>query len=245
MIESTSNPRTWPSSNRTAVVFPPLVVRRAPTTSKHRPCTSIDAAHRVIGIPSWSFRDGRVTMFPQPLVVLPAVAQASRRKAAVGIHARGAGSRTSSAPNLAVHVVQRGRECATATYAGDRPLHFRPGIRAERHQSGGEQDRRRFIWRVSPRHDPDCNGRHRHLAGRFDRVSVATWPGVNGLKPSPAWTTNPGLLLRPCSGRRRSVPPNDANQHSVKSQLSGMIAGSTIATKSSSSTSTTPQSVDA
>jgi hypothetical protein len=173
MIESTSNPRTWPSCNRTTVGFPSLVVRRAPTTSKHRLCTSIDAAHRVIGIPSWSFRDSRVTMFPQPLVVLPAVAQASRREAAVGIHAGGAGSRTSSAPNLAVHVVQRGRECATATYAGDRPLHFRPGIRAERHQSGGEQDRRRFIWRVSPRHDSDCNGRHRHLA-RLARLRART-----------------------------------------------------------------------
>ena len=173
MVESASNSRAWPSCNRIAVVLPPLIVRRAPTTSKHRPRASIDATHRVSRIPSRSFRDGRITVLPQSCVVFPAVAQALRREAAVGILAHGAGARTSSATNLAVHLVQGGRECATTTHAGDRPLHLRTRIRRERHQPSGEQDRRRFIWRVPSRHDSNRNRRHRHYADRFNRVSVA------------------------------------------------------------------------
>ena len=45
-------------------------------------------------------------------------------------------------------------------------------------------------------------------------------------------------LFRPSSGRRRSTPPNDANQRAVKSQPSDMIAVAEGTTQSSSSTST-------
>jgi hypothetical protein len=51
-------------------------------------------------------------------------------------------------------------------------------------------------------------------------------------------------LFRPCSVRRQSALPNDANQHALKSQLSGMIAGPAITTNSSSSTSTASPSCD-
>jgi len=46
------------------------------------------------------------------------------------------------------------------------------------------------------------------------------------------------LLFRPCSGWCWSAPPNDANQRALKSQVSGMIAGTATGAKSSSSTPT-------
>lgn len=45
-------------------------------------------------------------------------------------------------------------------------------------------------------------------------------------------------LFRPCSGRRRSAPPNDTNQRALKSQLNGIVAGTVTSTKSSSCTHT-------
>lgn len=82
--------------------------------------------------------------------------------------------------------------------------------------------------------------------GRLTAPGTVRWPTSRSNRPytarSPRRSSRPWRsmqrrpLFRPCSGIRRSAPPNDANQRTLKSQLSGMTAGTAAVTKSSSST---------